>query len=188
MAIKRLSPPGISHPSCLCHRLASSLLFHILSYKGDVLSPTVNMVRMSSAFWHKAQRWCTNCFACTPTDLLTIEACLRPLDLLLFYTKRLANLLVVCSSPEINPATAHLAPSLQTSCLHHHALYYRNLLFRNAGSCLCILLLQPRPPSKNRAHLPLDAVPNSLLFLLGPDGHDPLPLSPNTCLVNSVTG
>lgn len=49
------------------------------------------------------------------------------------------------------------------------------LLAKIAGSRLSLPWLQPRPPSKNRAHLPLDALPHSLLFLLGTDGLDPLP-------------
>ena len=34
-----------------------------------------------------------------------------------------------------------------------------------------------RPPAKNRTHLPLDALPHSLLFLLGPDGRASLPVT-----------
>ena len=45
VAVKRLSPPGISLPPFLCHRLASSLLFPILSYGADAFVPTVHMTR-----------------------------------------------------------------------------------------------------------------------------------------------
>jgi len=110
VAITRLSPPGLGLPPYLCHRLAVSLLFPVLSYGGDILYPTVPMTRELAVFWYKVQRWCTNCFACTPTDILAIEACLLPLNLLLAYQRRLANLRVLCSPPEINPATARLAP------------------------------------------------------------------------------
>ena len=85
VAVKRLSPPGIGLPPFLCHRLASSLLFPILSYGADAFVPTVHMVRKLSVFWHKVQRWTTNCFMSTPTDILAIEACLPPLPLLLSY-------------------------------------------------------------------------------------------------------
>jgi len=112
VAVKRLSPPGMGLPPFLCHRLASSLLFPILSYGADVFSPTSHMTRKMSAFWHKVQRWSTNCFACTPIDILAVEACLPPLDLLLVYKRRLACLRVMCSPPEINPAAARLPPSL----------------------------------------------------------------------------
>jgi len=50
VAVKRLSPPGIGLPLFLCHRLASSLLFPILSYGTDASLPTVHMTRKLSAF------------------------------------------------------------------------------------------------------------------------------------------
>jgi len=177
VAVKRLSPPGMGLPPFLCYRLASSLLFPILSYGADTFKPTVHMTRKLSAFWHKVQRWTTNCFTCTPTDILAVEACLPPLDLLLAYKHRLACLRVMCSPPEINPAAARLPAALQTPSLSRHAPDHRDLSRKIAGSHLPLPLLQPRPPSKNRAHLPLDALPHSMLFLLGPDGHAPLPVT-----------
>ena len=114
VAIRRLSPPGMGLPPFLCHRLASSLLFPILGHGGDVFTPTVHMMRKLSAFWHKTQSWCTNCFTGTPTDILAIEACLPPLDLLFAYKRLLAGLRILFSPPEINPVTARLSPSVQT--------------------------------------------------------------------------
>ena len=136
VAVKRLSPAGICLPPFLCHRLASSLLFPILSYGADVFMPTAHMIRKLSVFWHKVQRWTTNCFMSTPTDILAIEACLPPLRLLLAYKRRLANLRVMWYPPEINPATARLPPSLQTPSLHRHSPHHRVLSVRNAGSPL----------------------------------------------------
>ena len=83
VAITRLSALGLGLPPCLCHRLAVSLLFPVLSYGGDILHPTGHMTRELAVFWYNVQRWCTNCFACTPTDILAIEACLPPLNQLL---------------------------------------------------------------------------------------------------------
>jgi len=83
VAIKSLSPPGMGLPPFLCHLLASSLLFPILSYGADTFRPTAHMERKLSAFWYKVQRWITNCFSCTPTDILAIEYCLPLLGLLL---------------------------------------------------------------------------------------------------------
>ena len=177
MAIKRLSPPGMGLPLFLCHCLASSLLFAILGYGRDVFTPTVHMMRKLSAFWHKTQRWCTNCFTCTPTDILAVEACLPPLDRLFSYKKHVASLRILCSPPEINPATARLPPSVQTPSLHRHTPDHRVLLRKNAGSGLHVPWLQPRPPSKNTGHLPLDAIPHSLLFLRVLDGLAPLPVT-----------
>jgi len=177
VAVKRLSPPGIGLPPFLCHRLASSLLFPILSYGADVFTPTAHMIRKLSVFWHKVQRWTTNCFMSTPTDILAIEACLPALGLLIAYKRRLAHLRILCSPPEINPATARLLSSVQTPSLRRHSPDHRVLSARNAGSRLPLLWLQARPPSKNRTHLPLDALPHSMLFVLGPDGLSPLPVT-----------
>jgi len=110
VVVKRLSPGGVGLPPFLCHRLASSMLFHILGYGADAFVPTVHMTRKLSAFWHKVQRWMTNCFMSTPTDILAIEACLPPLDLLLTYKRRLAHLGVLCSPPEINPRGRETSP------------------------------------------------------------------------------
>jgi len=174
VAIKRLSPPGMGLPPFLCHRLASSLLFPVLSYGADVFVPTSHMVRKLAVFWHKVQRWTTNCFLSTPTDILAIEACLPPVDLLLRYKRRLAALRILCSPPEINPATARLPPSVQTPSRYRHSPDHRSLSAKNAGSRLPLPWLQARPPSKNRAHLPLDALPHSMLFILGRGGFEPL--------------
>ena len=177
VAVKRRSSPGIGLPPFLCPRLASSLLFPILSYGADAFVPTVPMTRKLAVLWHKVQRWTTNCFVCTATDILAVEACLPPLELLLTYKRPLAALRILCSPPEINPATARLPPSVQTPSLHRHSPDHRSLSAKNAGSRLPLPWLQPRPPSKNRAHLPLDALPHSILFLLGPDSHAPLPVT-----------
>jgi len=177
VAVKRISPLGICLPPLLCHRLASSLHFPILSYGADVFMPTVHITRKLSVFWHKVQRWTTNCFMSTPSDILAIEACLPPHELRLAYMLRLANLRIMCSPPEINPAIARLLPSMQTPSLHRHSPDHRALSARNAGSRLPLPSTQPRPPSKNRAHLPLNALPHSMMFLLGPDGLGPLPVT-----------
>jgi len=114
---------------------------------------------------------------CTPTDILAVKACLPPLELLLRSKRRLAHRRILCSPPEINPPAARLPPSVQTPSLYRHSPDHRALSARNAGSRLPLPWIQPRPPSKNRAHLPLDALPHSMLFLLGPDGLGPLPVT-----------
>jgi len=133
-------------PPFLCHRLASSLLFPILRYGADTFRPTVHMIRKLSAFWHKVQWWTTNCFSCTPTDILAVEACLPPLELLLKYKYRLDSLRIMCSPQEINLASARLPPSVQTPSLHRHAPDYRSLSLSNVRSCLPLPWLQARPP------------------------------------------
>jgi len=177
VAVTRLSPPGMGLPLFLCHWLASSLLFPILSYGADTFTPTAHMTRKLPVFWHKVQRWTTNCFVCTPTDILAVEPCLPPLELLLAYKRRLVKVRILCSPPEINPAAAWLPPSVQTPLLHGHTPHHRTLSAKNTGSRLPLPWLQPRPPAKIRAPLPLDALPHSMLFILGQAGLEPLPLT-----------
>jgi len=93
------------------------------------------------------------------------------------YKYRLACLRILCFPPEISPAASRLPPSVQTPSLHRHSPDNRVVSTQNAGSRLPLPWLQPRLPSKNRAHLPLDALPHSMLFLLGADGHAPLPVT-----------
>ena len=136
VAVKQLSPSRIGLPPFLCHRLASSLLFPILSYGADAFLPMVHMTRKVSVFWHKVQRWTTNCFMCTPTDILTSKGCLPLLELLFRYKRRLAHLRIMGSPPEINPATARLVPSVPTPSLHRQSPDHRALSAKNGGSHL----------------------------------------------------
>ena len=177
VAVKMLFPPGMGLPPFLCHRCVASLLFPILSYRGDVFSPTVYMARKLAVFWHKGHRWCTNCFTCTPTDILAIEACHPRFNLVLSYKKRLANLPVFCSPSEINPAAARLDPSVPTPSLSRHAPDHPLLQGGNVGSRLRLPWHHCRPHSINRAHLPLDAMHQSMMFLMGADGLSPLPVT-----------
>jgi len=149
----------------------------MLSYGADTFKFTAHVTRKLSAFWHTVQRWTPNCFLSTPTDIVAIEACLLPLDLLLSYKYRLACLRVICSPPETNSAAARLPPSVQTPSLHRHDPDHRALSRKNAASRLPLLWLQPMPPWQNRAHLPLDALPHSMLLILGPDGSAPHPVT-----------
>ena len=181
VAVKRLSPPGMGLPPFLCHGLASSLLCPILSYGADVFKPTVHMARKPSVFRHKVQRWSTNCFACTPTDILAVEACLPPLDLLMSYKRRLANLRVMCSPPEINPATARLPASLQTLSSVRHDPDHRVLSRRNAGSRLPLPWLQPRPPRRTGPTSPWTPSHNRCFFSLAPTATHPSQSPPSTC-------
>ena len=141
VAVKTLSPPGMGLPPFLCHGLASSLLFPILRYGMDVFEPTVHMTRKLSPFWHKVHRWSTNCFPCTPTDILAVEDCLPPLDLLLAYKRRLASLRVMCArrrstrrGPDFQPPSGHrraaaTPPTIGSSPARMRAAAYHYLGF-----------------------------------------------------------
>jgi len=74
-------------------------------------------VRLNT-FWHKVLRWTTNCFSATPTRILAVESCLPPSSLLISQRQRIGAIQVVCSPPEVNPATAHLQPSFPSLSAH----------------------------------------------------------------------
>jgi len=141
-----------------------------------------------AAFWHKVQRWCTNCFVSTLSDFLAIEACLPPLDFLLRYQKRLAALRVLCSPREITPATARLPPSVQTPSLQRHTPDYRVLTLSNAGSHLLLRWDQPRPLLNNCAHLPIDSLAHSMFFPQGPHCSSRLPVTFQHLMIDSFLG
>ena len=71
-----------------------------------------------SVFWRRVCWWITNCFVTTNTTCLHREACLPPLPALISHHRRLASLRLICSPPEINPATARLPRSVPTFSPH----------------------------------------------------------------------
>jgi len=69
-----------------------------------------------SVFWRRICRWITNCFSTTNTICLHREACLPPLPCLIGHQRRLASLRLICSPPEVNPATAYIPKTMPTFC------------------------------------------------------------------------
>jgi len=123
--IRRLSPPGMGLPPYLCLSLARSLLALILLYGSAVWYPPLSILGPMSVFWHRVCRWITNCFSSTNITCLHREACLPPLPVLVRQQRRLAGLRLICSPPEINPATARLLMSVPTFSPHPAALIAR---------------------------------------------------------------
>jgi len=119
--ILRLSPPGMGLPPYLCLSLARSLLAPILLYGSAVWSPPPSIMGPMSVFWHRVCRWITNCFSSTNLTCLHREACLPPLLILVRHQRHLAGLRLICSPPEINPATARLPKSVPTFSPHRAA-------------------------------------------------------------------
>ena len=70
-----------------------------------------------------------------------------------------------------------MAPTVPTASSFRQSPDTRLLLSGPSGSRLPLKWRQPRPPSMNRTHLPVDALAHSLLFILGPSGSLPLPLT-----------
>jgi len=123
--IRRLSPPGMGLPPYLCLSLARWLLALILLYGSAVWNPPPSIMGPMSVFWHRFCRWITNCFSSTNLTCLHREASLPPLPVLVCHQRRLAGLRLICSPPEINPATARLAKSVPTFTPHRAALIVR---------------------------------------------------------------
>ena len=112
-AVRRLSSAGGGVPPHLCHRLAYSLLFPILSHGAELFIPTKGLLSKMDVHWRQVQRWVTNCFRSTPLPILSAESCLPPLQVLFSHKRRMAALRLVCSPPPLTPhrpASAGLTP------------------------------------------------------------------------------
>ena len=165
--IRRLSPPGAQVAPYLCHRLATSLVAPILHYGTDIVTPNVGSLSRLNTFWHKVQRWATNCFSSTPICILAIESCLPPVPLLVSQRQRLAALCTVCSRPVVHPATARLHASCPSLSLYRapdsSRAHTRGLL------SLYHLLSWKTPRSFQPLlnHLPVDAVAYKTIAFTG---------------------
>ena len=113
-AVSRLASAAAGFPPHLCHRLAYSLLFPILSYGANLFLPTKGLLSKMYDHWSQVQRWVTNCFSTTPHPILAAEVCLPPLHILFPHKRRMAALRLVCSPPSINPTSAPLCRSFPT--------------------------------------------------------------------------
>jgi len=162
--IKRLSPPGKGLPPYLCHRLASSLLAPVLLYGSDLYTPSVKMQDKLDVFWHRVQRWVTNCFSSTPVPILAIESCLPPLVLLIEHRQRMAALRMVSSPPEINPVSARLHKSVPNRSSYRSPLCHCSLLVKlNPAHAP---LMWKTPQVTIRKHLPINEIAHRALPLL----------------------
>jgi len=121
-----------------------------------------------NTFWHKVQRWTTNCFSTTPTGLLSVESCLPPVSLLITHRQWLAALRIVCSPSIVNPATAHHHASCPSLSVPRAPDTTRALTWGLSSVYLPLHWRTPRPVPPIRNHLPVDAVAHrTLLFTHG---------------------
>ena len=174
--IRRLSPPGAGLAPYLCHRLETSLVAPILLYGADLFTPSVGAMARLNSFWHKVQRWTTNCFSATPTGILAVESCLTQVALLISQRQRLAALRVVCSPPELNPATVRLHtsfPSVSPQQAHDPS---RALIRGLSSVYLPLHWKTPRPVPPLRNHLPVDAVAHRTIPFIHGLSRMPMPV------------
>jgi len=90
----------------------------ILLYGSAVWSPPPTIMNPMSIFWRHASWWITNYFNTINSTCLHREAGLPPLPVLVRHQCRLAGLRLICSPPDINPASAHLSRSVPTISPH----------------------------------------------------------------------
>ena len=162
--IKRLSPPGKGLLPYLCNRLASSLIAPVLLYGADLYTPLTKMQDKLDVFWHRVQRRVTNSFSSTPVPVLAIEASLPLLVLLIEHRQRMAALRVVCSPPEINPASARLHKSVPNRSSYRSPQCHRSLLVKLNPALRPLMWKTPR--TTIRKHLPIDEISHRALPLL----------------------
>ena len=81
--IKRVSCPGGGTRPFLAHQVAMGLFLPILTYGADLLVPNHRTSLSMNSVWQRLCRWVTKNFYSTPTSILTREACLPPIDILL---------------------------------------------------------------------------------------------------------
>jgi len=116
--IRLLSPPGMGLPPYLCLSLARSLLAPILLYGSAIWTPPPSIMGPMSVFRHRVCRWIPHCFSTIKLTCLHREACLPPLSVLVRHQRRLAGLRLICTPPEITPATARFPKSVHTFSPH----------------------------------------------------------------------
>jgi len=189
--IRRLSPPGVWLAPYLCHRLATSLVAPILLYGADLYTPNVGSLTRLNTFWHKVQRWATNCFSSTLIGMLAIESCLPPIPLLVSQRQRQSALRTVCSPPSVNPAAARLHPSFPSLSAYPAPDCSRAHTKGLSSVYLALSWKTPRPFPPIPNHLPIDAVANRTITFTGglstvptinahlvPESHPTSPLNP----------
>jgi len=140
----------------LCYRLPFSLLFPILSSDADLFVPSKGLLSKMEIHSRQVQHWVSNCFLATPLPILAPEAYLPLLAVLLYQKRQMAALRLVCSPPQINPASPGLCrslPSLLKFCAPDSYLPsapdWTQTLCHSTGKTLAPLP-QPGPTSPER--------------------------------------
>ena len=157
-SVQRLSDPGKGISSHLCHQLAYSLMFPILSYGADLFTPTIGLLDKMEVHWHQVQRWVTNCFRSTPVPILAAESCLPPLLVLRPHKRRMAALRLISSPMSINPVSARLCRFFPALLRARAPNSHRALCTRLAPNVMPLNWKSPLPSPPVRTHLPVDAL------------------------------
>ena len=147
--------------------MAHSVLLPVLSYGADLFTPNsaAAMVQKMGVFWHRVQRWVTNCFSSTPINVLAVEGALPPIGLLLAHKRRMAAATVVCTASPICTAAAQLPMDFPSLFSHRGTGTLRPPKWRKTltGPLSCKATtktrIRTRLPLDDLAHLVLLSIP-----------------------------
>jgi len=129
-----------------------------LLYGADLFTTRAGATARLNTFRHKVQRWTTIAFSATLAAILALESGLPPVPLLKSQRQSQAALRVICSPPEVNPATARLHSSFP-SLSGHRARNSSGALTTGLKSVdLPLNWKTPRPAPPIRNHLPIHVV------------------------------
>ena len=149
--------------------------------------PNRAMTQKLDVFWHRVQRWVTNCFSSTPINILAVEAALPPIDLLLAHRRRLAAVTLACTPSPICTAAARLPPAFpapypfRTRATLRPAKWRKPLTGPLPWNALTKTWIRTRLPLDDLAHLTLrfalsaGAFPARLPHLVPSDFDHPAP-------------
>ena len=173
--IKRLAPPGAGLNPLRAHRLAHSLLLPVLAYGADLFTPNGAMTHRLDVYWHRVQRWITNCFSSTLVNILAVEASSPPIGLLLAHKRRLAAVTLACTPSLICTAAARLPPDFSSPYRFREPETLRPKQWRKP-------LTGPLPwkasaKTRIRTRLPLDDLAHLVLLFVPRTGTFPARLS-----------
>ena len=101
-SVRGLSDAGKGVSPHLCDRLAYCLMFPILSYSADLLTPTKGVFNKMEVHCRQVQRWVTNCFRPLQCRFSPLR---RAFHLSLFYSHTKDGWLLSGSSPHRHPST-----------------------------------------------------------------------------------
>ena len=171
VVIKRLAHPGAGLTPFWAHRLALSLLLPVVSYGADLFVPNITMTQKLEVFWHRVQRWVTNCSSSTPVNIFAVDAALPPIrGFLIVHKRRLTAVTLACTPLPISTAAAPLLAnfparfSLQKPSSLRPIMWRKLLTGRLPWDSLTKTRIRRRLPLDHLAHLALPYVPAAGTF------------------------
>jgi hypothetical protein len=89
-------------------RMIKAIVIPILLYGVEFLEPLEMMKRKMEMFMNRARRWIINCFYTINTEVLSVEACLMQIELLLKQIRKMTAIRFTTAMADNNIVTAML--------------------------------------------------------------------------------